>query len=368
MREAVAWLVRAQDSTPDDGFARGYDFHCGANWRRRGWQPSYPETTGYIIPTLMEVAARLERPELLERTLRAARWECEIQLRGGAVQGGVIGSPPFPAVFNTGQVIFGWIAAHRQTNEDVFVDSARRAADFLVDHLDSDGIWRRGNSRHARGDSTLYNVRVAWALAEAGRYLDLPRYLEAAQRALDAVKRAQHDDGWMPSCCLTDPVRPLLHTLAYAIRGELECGRVLSDQEAIERAQRAAGELGSRVDDRGWLPGRFAAGWQNAAKWSCLTGMAQMANVWLRLHTLSGDRHWLEPVGPVLEYLKSTQNRTSSNAGLRGGIKGSVPFTAEYGRLTVLNWATKFFVDALLRDEDVRNGTNPRTGQVFDLA
>jgi hypothetical protein len=44
----------------------------------------------------------------------------------------------------------------------------------------------------------------------------------------------------------------------------------------------------------------------------------------------------------------STQNGETRNPGLRGGIKGSFPFDGDYGRFEVLNWATKFFVDALL--------------------
>src|SRR2546422_1920622 len=47
----------------------------------RSWQPSYPETTGYIIPTLYAAARRLGRAELAARAEAAARWEIEIQLR-----------------------------------------------------------------------------------------------------------------------------------------------------------------------------------------------------------------------------------------------------------------------------------------------
>ncbi len=43
-----------------------------------------------------------------------------------------------------------------------------------------------------------------------------------------------------------------------------------------------------------------------------------------------------------------TQNRTSTDLGLRGGIKGSSPFDGAYGRYELLNWAAKFFIDALL--------------------
>lgn len=46
---AIAWLAAAQDATPDDGFSRGYSLAWHPEFRARGWQSSYPETTGYII-------------------------------------------------------------------------------------------------------------------------------------------------------------------------------------------------------------------------------------------------------------------------------------------------------------------------------
>jgi hypothetical protein len=52
----------------------------------------------------------------------------------------------------------------------------------------------------------------------------------------------------------------------------------------------------------------------------------------------------------VIGYVKRRQNRLSKNDGVRGGIPGSAPIDAEYGRHEVLNWATKYFADALMRD------------------
>src|SRR5262249_23652631 len=40
---AVSWLLRAQDSTPDDGVSFGY-FPCDP-FATNGWRLSYPETT-----------------------------------------------------------------------------------------------------------------------------------------------------------------------------------------------------------------------------------------------------------------------------------------------------------------------------------
>ena len=349
--EAVAWLERAQDATVGGGVSRGYSLAWHSVFASRGWQPPYPETTGYLIPTLYQAARHLARPELARRAERAARWEIEVQLPSGAVQGGVIGQPVAPAVFNTGQVIFGWLAAFRATGDAVFADAARRAARFLVNVMDPDGLWRRGNSLYADAQATLYNTRTAWALAEAGRALGVPACMEASARSLHAAARLRHDNGWFPDCCLTDRDRPLLHTLAYTIRGLFEGGRVLEDERLIDHAALAAERLAACVAPDGSMPGRLSSSWSAEADWSCLTGQAQMAGVWLRLHELTGERKWLEPVSPVLQFLKATQNRSSEDPGLRGGIKGSFPLDGEYGRYEVLNWATKFFVDALIRDD-----------------
>ncbi len=350
---AIEWLVRADDATPDGGIARGFSLAWHRYFACRGWQPSYPETTGYIIPTLYAAARRLGRHDLAARAERAARWEIDIQLPSGAIRGGVIGEPESPAVFNTGQVLLGWLAAFEETGQGTFADAAGRAGCFLVAMLDPDGHWRKGNSRFARADATLYNARTAWALAEAGVRLDNDAFTAAAARSLRAAAELQAPNGWLPHCCLSDPERPLLHTLAYAVRGLLEGGRVLGDPGLIHAAERAAAALAASVRADGWMPGRFRADWSPAVRWSCLTGQAQMANNWIRLAEITGDTKWLEPVSVVLRFLKRTQNRRSREPGLRGGIKGAWPAGGAYGAYEVLSWATKFFADALMRHEAV---------------
>ncbi|HET7564475.1 MAG TPA: hypothetical protein VFJ96_05745 [Gemmatimonadaceae bacterium] len=365
---AVDWLVRSQDATPDDGFSRGYSLTWNLYLHQRRWQPSYPETTGYLIPTLYELARVTDRPDLAQRAERAARWEATLQLPSGAVRGGVVGQHVSPAVFNTGQVIFGWLSAYEETGDEEFAKAAARAAKYLVSVQDDDGHWRIDNSHFARADATLYNARTAWALAEAGVRLRAPAFRDAAAHNLRAVAAKQYANGWFPACCLSDPRCPLLHTLAYTIRGLLEGGRVLEDSALIWRAELAAGQLAECVRDDGWMAGRFDERWTPAVAWSCLTGEAQMANVWLRLSTMTGRSEWLGVARRVLRFLEHTQNRTSACAGIRGAIRGAWPMHGAYGAYEVLSWATKFFVDALLRDMAIGAGGSRAKSRAFALA
>lgn len=365
---AVDWMCRAQDATGTGGISRGYSFARRSSFGGRGWQPAYPETTGYIIPTLLAARDHLGAGDLGARAIRAAEWECDVQLVNGGVRGGVVGQPEAPVVFNTGQVLFGWLAAFAETGEARFADSARNAAGFLIGTMDTDGLWRRGNSPFTRTGTNLYNARVAWGLAEVGGRLELPACLEAAARALRAVAARQRSNGWFPDCCLTDAERPLLHTIAYTLRGMLEGGRLLRDSRWIDAAGSAAAVLASELRPDGFLPGRFDDTWRGAVSWSCLTGQAQMAGIWIRLHALTGELHWLEPAARVLRFLKATQNRLSADDGLRGGIKGSYPLDGDYGRRETLSWATKFFIDALIRHDRARAGVATRDDEPLALA
>ena len=101
----------------------------------------------------------------------------------------------------------------------------------------------------------------------------------------------------------------------------------------------------------GSLPGRFRCDWTGAVEWSCLTGCAQLATVLLRTSNHLGDHDLDRAARRILAFVKTTQNLETSNEGLRGRIKGSVPFDGDYGKYQTLNWATKFFVDGLLLAE-----------------
>ena len=99
--EALAWLGRAQDHSlsADGGVARHYCLITG-------WGESYPETTGYIIPTLIREARISGDVSLLDRAQQMLDWLVSIQMPCGAFQGGTIGeSPVVPVTFNTGQTL-----------------------------------------------------------------------------------------------------------------------------------------------------------------------------------------------------------------------------------------------------------------------
>lgn len=346
--ETIRWLFRAHDATGRQGVSRSFSLLPHRRYSCTGWLPAYPETTGYIIPTLYEAASILDLPEAAERAEQMAHWETEVQLPDGAVQGGTVQDPPNPAVFNTGQALFGWVRALRETGEPGFQRAAEKATAFLIEAQDTDGAWRRGASRFVRKSERVYNARTGWALCMYGKMAGDSKALDAARRAARFAVANQLPNGWYAENCLNDSERPLTHTIAYAAQGVLEIGLLLGEESFVDSARRTARGVLSALRADGLLPGRLDRSFRPAVSWSCLTGAAQMVLIWDRLAALDEDPILQEAADRALEKVLWCQNVTSASPGIRGGVAGSYPVWGDYGRYEFLNWAAKFLVDALL--------------------
>lgn len=343
LQAAAEWLARAQDATGSGGVSAHYDV------KQRAWAGAYPETTGYIIPTLFRYADFSGNDEYRERAQRMAAWESEIQLPNGAVRAGTLDAERIvPTVFNTGQVLFGWLAAWQQSRGQGFRDSLVRAADWLLAVQDPDGAWRRFASPFASHAMNTYNTRVAFALAEAGRSLGEPRYLDAAVRNVQWALTQMHLNGWLENNDLEDNSRPLTHTIAYATRGFLEVGVIAGRSAFVDAAVRIARAVAQTQRDDGSLPGRLDSAWRPASAWTCVTGNAQMAIIWQRLAEETGDSSWRVRAQTANRFNLAIQDLTTPDRGKRGGLPGSYPLKGGYMKNRYPNWAAKFFMDALL--------------------
>ncbi len=341
LREAAAWLVRAQDAGNDRGVAYGVRFG-------EGFDLSYPETTGYIIPTFLKLADHYHDPEFRERAIQMGDWEIAVQMDCGAVMGGKYSTHPTPAVFNTGQVLLGWAALFHATGEKRFLDACRRATDWLLEMQEPEGSWIRGNSSFAVSESTVYNVKAAWGLCEAGIAGGWDDAVQGAVRNAEFAVSKQSPNGWFADCCLGDAQRPLLHTLAYSMQGLVGIGRLTGRTDFIDAATRMADSLIDLMSPDGFLPGRIDATFQGAVDWCCLTGTAQTSIVWSYLYRETNSEKYLAAAHTANRYLMAHHDISNEDPGIRGGIPGSWPVWGEYGRFRILNWATNFFADALL--------------------
>ena len=349
--EGVAWLGRAQDhsASDDGGVASHYSLVSG-------WSPSYPETTGYIIPTMLAYAKLRGDESAHWRAKRMLDWLVTIQFPNGGFQCGVVGSrPSLPVTFNTGQILLGLASGVREFG--TYRETMRRAADWLVQTQDPDGCWRRHSTPHAAPGEKAYETHVAWGLLEAARLEPDKPYADAALANVQWALRWQRDNGWFDKCCIFDPERPLTHAIGYVLRGIIEAYRFTNDTTLLQAAQQTADGLLVAIRDDGFLPGRLSPNWCGVVRWACLTGSAQIALCWLMLYQCTGEVRYRDAAYAANRYVRRTM-KIDGHPARRGGIKGAFPVHGQYGVYQMLNWACKFCVDANMLERAVQEQEN----------
>ncbi len=339
LRRAITWLISAQDQTGDDGF--------GSYHLVDGWSASYPETTGYIIPTLLAAGAHLEWSLPKERALLAAEWLITIQRPDGGWQGGRVGEQRPSIVFNTAQVIRGLLAAHHATGKHEYLLSSVRAAEWIISMRSRDGAWRKNNFL---GAARVYDSYVSAPLLRVFRLTGDERFKHAAESNLEWVLAQQWTNGWFSNCdnTIKHNDRPITHTIAYTIDGLIECSAHVEHDRLITQARKAADALLEIFLRDGWLNGRYDDRWRGSES-LITTGCAQMAICWSWLARLTGENRYSDGAQRMTRALIAMQELNMCGPpAVHGALSGSYPLWGRYEKFAFPNWGTKYFADALL--------------------
>ncbi len=329
-QHAANWILNAQKATPNGGVSAWYSISAG-------YCPnSYPEVTGYIIPTMFDLFHITGEKKYRDAAIKMADWITSVQLSTGAVPAMDFSTP---YVFDTGQCISGWVRAYKETGDARYLKAAEKAANWLVGMQSQDGSFPL--TPFTRSTHT-YHCRVSWMLLQLYELTQKNIYKDAAVSNLDWALGFQKPDGW---CVPTS--RETTHFIAYAGRGMLESSQITGNKAYLVFAQRLADALIRLQFPNGMLYGEYNQAWKPVVDSSCLTGNLQTAIIWMRLYAVTGDEKNRTAATKAVNYVLATQDIASLNTGLNGSIAGSQPLSGSYCPNTYPSWATKFFIDAV---------------------
>ena len=334
---ALGWIERSILVTKGQGSAMRYYFN------QKGWGSAYPETSGYLICTLLRVKGGRK---WFRYAQSLADWLITIQNANGSFDGGDVDEDVGPSVFNSGQILQGLIATYQATADVKYLNAAVKAGDWLVSLQEENGVWRRyecGSIPHA------YHTRVSWPLLQLWRVCHNDTYKKSAINNLDwCLSRAQ-ENGWVQQCgySVENHRAPFTHFIAYAMEGFWEAGLILNRSDWLDQALRTARAFKSIFEIKGTILGEYRNDWTTDVKYQCVTGLAQIALVWKKIGLLEGG-DWRISADKLLRQVKSYQDLTIRNDGIRGGLPGSWPLWGSYSAWSYPNWAVKFFLDAMI--------------------
>src|SRR6266852_7492844 len=344
LRSAVNWILDAQ--RPGGGIAAYYSFLTG-------YSDSYPEVTGYIIPTLFDFGRLTGDLVARHAAYLATDWLLSLQMPSGAFPGGLHGSDTGPgnnaqpSVFNTGQILQGLVRAHAETGNAKILKSAVAAGDWLATIQQADGSWT-GPAAY-QGTAHTYYSMVSWALAQLATESGHARYAAAADRNIDWVLAQVQPSGWIDGINLRGHPA-YLHFIAYVIQGMLECGILRRRDDAIQAAAKPAWVFLRKFETYKRLLGTYEPDFKGGQRFACLTGNAQMSSIWLRLFELTGDPRYLNAALKMNEMLKQLLP-VKGRRGEVGGVAGSYPIWGAYQPMRLISWGCKFLADALMLEQ-----------------
>ena len=341
---ASDWLKRAQDANDDGGFSGRYSL-------KKGWASSYPETTGYIIPTLISLSTEFNDQNYIERAKKAIDFLLSLQLKEGGFPGGETKENiSEPSMFNTGQIINGLLEWYKFSKEEKVIDAAIKAGNWMVSTQEEDGSWKRFTYLN---QVVSYSSHSTCWLADLGNCTNNNKFLKSAFRHFEWVLSNQNKEtGWFNLSGFfekdNNEKRAVTHTIAYTLWGILYMAEIFNRQDGIDAVEKAASNIADVQERNKILPGIFDYRWNLRSSFSCMTGNAQMALIWLKLYQLKKNKKFLNAAVKAIDSVKKVQNLTSSNEGIKGGIPGSYPIWGDYIFMAFPNWAAKFFIDAVL--------------------
>lgn len=296
-RKAISWIKN--NSIEGEGII------CNTNLRK-----SYPEVTGYYIPTLLRWGYR-------ELVCSYAEWLCSVQKQDGSWYNT---EDTAPYIFDTAQVLKGLLAIRAIMPQ---VDSNILAGcEWIFSKMQADGrlitpvkdAW--GSDCNVCDE--VIHIYCLSPLYEAAEVFNKPEYRQKALKIWNYYKQNYYEKIMNFSL--------LSHFYAYLMEA-------LQDIGELEMLKEAMRKMETFQKPSGAIPA------YNNCDWVCSTGMFQLSLVWFRM----GD---IERGNRAFEYACKLQNKS-------GGWFGS--YMSEdnpaecntYIPTSEISWAVKFFLDAL---------------------
>jgi hypothetical protein len=281
LHAVIKWLFRTYKITGKKGFSIGFDL-------RKGWLTSYSETTGYIIPTLYRYATLYNDSNAGEIATTAARWLISIQNEDGSINDfvGHHKKPQQrpPVVFNTGQDLFGLLSAYRFTGDSMFLDSAKKAAGWIISKQNEKRLWNDSTSFGAT-NAAAYYTHVTWPLYLIGNELSDDKIKEYAEAGLGRILDQVNSNFSVKSWGFSDGSFAHTHTIAYTIEGMLMQGFAANGAEtnAFIKAKNIAYTMLDIIEKNGKMAGSYDEDWNGDYSYICMPGNCQIAIIFLSI-------------------------------------------------------------------------------------
>lgn len=345
MESILTWYQKASQLSNDGGIPMWIDLYKYSKDNFLTIEPSFPETSGYILTSLIFYDRSFGKKSQCELINNILQYLLKVQGMDGSFSN-VYGDPR-PLAFDTGQALTGLVSYYKYVNTDKSVkESIEKAADWMADSIMSSGEYKL---------NTVYNKNRAYyaqatnGLVQAGLLFGQERWLSSAKRNSEYIYSLYSGATWFDKFSFEDGASQNLHGIAYTLRGMLDLGRFLNEDKYLEAVFNCLDRLLLNTKDRLLkYPGYFKFDFVPVGSYSSPTGMSQLAIVLYIAATIKSDPTYKNFADRLVDQVKNYHFDGFTEKMLNGLLPGSWPVYGPYAHASLPNWPAKFFLDALI--------------------
>lgn len=273
---------------------------------------SYPEVTGYYIPTLLNWGYK-------DLALQYAKWLCQIQKEDGSWYDTFDESP---YIFDSAQILKGLLAVRTlYPNQTEINRCIINGCEWIFSCMTEEGRLVTPDEKAWGNEAPhleLIHLYCLSPLLEAGNLYGKAEYRVKVQQILTYYKEKYLDE----ICSFS----LLSHFYAYVMEALVDLGE-------LELATKCMENITKYQKDNGEIPA------YSNVDWVCSTGMFQLALVWFKLGNL-------ELGTKTFNYACKLQNESGGWFGSYLSLNNPTEITTYFPK-SEISWANKYFLDAL---------------------
>ncbi len=305
-------------------------------WGR--WADPYAETTGYLIPTLLQASKLSGKSQLEEPANQQATWLMSLQSQQGYYKTAFDKDEAF--VFDTAQIVLGLLSLYQENNNTALLDSAHSAVAWLESHLDEEGCFVSYN--YVRDYNPAYYARIAWPMLAYYKLAQKSPSIQTLALYNRLIQLRQENGSYLQWGFHPDQAA-YTHTIAYTLRGLYECSKIIEDNKTLQQVISSCDILANKILSDG-IAGSYTTEWKGDHKYICSVGSAQLAILYLKRYQENPKPTYLDCITTLLKPLLKAQCQWPH----KGALPGSIPLWGPYQRAKYTNWTQKFYCDALM--------------------
>ncbi len=335
LHDNMNWIVKSFQVNDGKGSS-------GIRSIRGTWGAVYPETTGYLVPTMLNYANYFDNKKVKKLALKQQNFLKSITNQDGSFRQSIDNEEPI--IFDCAQIILGLLSIVPELKDpEGLLSRIKRSVDWLGLQLDDEGEFIAHN--YVENYNPAYYARVAWPMASA----ELIKYSKPrtkTKKLISRIAKLQQENYAFDKAGFHPRQTAYTHTIAYTLRGLWECAEILNDRKLKKRVRKSMNALAELILKKEKVAGSYTASWRGDYSYICASGNAQLAIIYLLLYETSGHKRNLSPIENLLGPLIKNQRKHLVNG---GAVPSSIPIRGKYQRMKYTNWTQKFYCDALLK-------------------